>query len=74
MEERVMTSEEAQLLLRYLCDHYGGVGKVADMAGVSISAVSHQLHGRQAINGKVAKFMGIRLKRTVQIGYVKEDD
>lgn len=74
MENKRITAKEAQASLQRLCDHHGGVGKVAEMAGVSISAVSHQLHGRQPIHGKVAKFMGIRLERVTTLGYVKDGE
>lgn len=67
-----LSEEEAQAKLRSMCDEAGGVGALADKIGVDISAVSHQIHGRQKISGKVADYMGIKIHREITITYKRK--
>ena len=65
----LLSEEEAREKLRALCDEAGGVGALAELIGVTISAVSHQLHGRSPIHGRVAAYMGIKICRETTITY-----
>lgn len=69
MKDGFITDEEARAKLRTLCDEAGGVGELAKIVGLSISAVSHQLHGSRPIHGKVAKHMGLSVERETTIFY-----
>lgn len=69
----MITEEQALEKLKALCDSCGGVSNFANMVGVDVSAVSHQLNRDRPIQGKVAKFMGIKVRKTTTISYVKEE-
>lgn len=69
--QKLITQEEAVERLRLLCEEAGGIGVFADRVGVTISAVSHQLHSNRPIQGKVAEYMGITVQRKTTITYKK---
>lgn len=64
-----LSEDHAITLLRKLCDDAGGVKAFAEMVGVDVSAVSHQIHGRRPIQGKVAEHMGLTVHRETKISY-----
>ena len=66
---RHLSTDEAISELRKLCDQAGGVCAFAKKVGLSPSAVSHQLNGHRPIQGKVAKYMGIKISRQTSITY-----
>ena len=69
--DQLITEEDARLMLRQLCEQSGGVGAFAQIVGVQISAVSHQLNGSRPIQGKVAEYMGLTVHRETTIAYKK---
>lgn len=69
---QLITEEEAVEKLRALCEEAGGVGAFADIIGVTISAVSQQLHGHKPIQGKVAEHMGLKVHRETTISYERK--
>lgn len=69
MKDGYITDEEARAKLRALCDEAGGVGELARRIGLSISAVSQQLHGHKPIHGRVAEHMGLQVARETTIYY-----
>lgn len=71
MKDGYITDEEARAKLRALCDEAGGVGKLAKRIGLSISAVSQQLHGHKPIQGRVAEHMGLQVTRKTTIYYLE---
>lgn len=73
MKQGFISEDEARTQLKLLCDAAGGVGALAKSIGLTISAVSRQLHGHRPIHGKIAKHMGLRVQRETKI-YYKADD
>lgn len=73
MKDGYITDEEARAKLRALCDEAGGVGELARRIGLSISAVSQQLHGHKPIHGRVAEHMGLRIERETRVYYREAD-
>ena len=73
MKQGFISEEEARTQLRILCEAAGGVGALAKSIGLTISAVSQQLHGHKPIHGKVAEHMGLRVQRKTKIYYKAED-
>lgn len=73
MQENCITEEEARAKLRVLCEIAGGVGKFAEVVGVSTSAVSQQLHGHKPIHGKIARHMGLRIEKQTTLFYRETD-
>ena len=69
MEENLITAEDARSRLKALCEEAGGVGKLAEVIGLSISAVSQQLHGHKPIHGRVAEHMGLQIERETTVYY-----
>jgi len=69
--ENHISEEDALERLRSLCEEAGGVKAFAEKVGVTISAVSHQLHGNRPIQGKVAEHMGLTVHRETTISYKK---
>jgi len=69
----LITQEEATAKLQQACDNAGGVGAFAEQVGVTISAVSHQLHGSRPIQGKVAEHLGLRVHRETTIAYMRTE-
>ena len=69
--EDFIPEADALAALRKLCDEAGGVKAFADKVGVTVSAVSHQLHGNRPIQGKVAEYMGLTIHRETTISYKK---
>lgn len=69
MNQGFISEEEARTQLRTLCEEAGGVGIFAKSIGLTISAVSQQLHGHKPIHGKVAEHMGLRVQRETKIYY-----
>ena len=72
--ETLITQEEATARLQKACDDAGGVGALADAIGVSISAVSHQLHGNRPIHGKVAEHLKIKIHRETTVAYTRVEE
>lgn len=71
MSQGLITEEQARDILQEHCHNAGGVGKLAEAIGISIAAVSQQLHGHKPIHGKVAKYLGIKLERETTVHYRK---
>jgi DNA-binding transcriptional regulator YdaS (Cro superfamily) len=69
MKNGLITEDEARAKLKALCEEAGGVGKLAEQLGLSISAVSQQLNGHSRINGKVAIHMGLTTERETTVYY-----
>lgn len=66
-----LTPKQAIERLQRFCKEAGGPAKFAKHLGVTTSLISHMLHGRQPIHGRVAKHIGIKIHREVTISYKK---
>lgn len=71
-----LTEQQAWNLLRQAVDQAGGVCKLAKIVGISSPAISRSLHGHTPIrhtpiHGKLAKHLGLKVKRHVTITYEK---
>lgn len=73
MKVSLLTDTEARAKLKKLCNEAGGVGELAKTIGITISAVSQQLHGHKPIHGKVAEYMGLNIERETTIFYREVD-
>jgi hypothetical protein len=66
---QILNSDEARALLQIACDNAGGPSALARKLGITIGAVSGQLHGHARICGRVARHLGIQMKRQTTISY-----
>lgn len=67
--DQTLNEDEARARLKLACEEAGGVGALAKKLGVTIGAVSGQLHGHSIICGRVAQHLGIQVKRQTTISY-----